>query len=183
MAAKSKITLPQLEKAMASTTHTVRYDAMLEFARSDISPDATPILLAALKDSYSGVVGTAVPCLGQIGPAAKNYGTPQLDIPQVVWDLIAAAKQIDRFSGLPGHYPKCVEALVKIAPECDLVVGLIHDQIGLTNWHHLKASLQALKTIGTEESIDLLKRAVEFWAPELDKKELRIAREIVEGKR
>jgi hypothetical protein len=183
MSAKSKITLEQLQKAMASKTHTVRYDAMLEFARSDISPEATPVLLAALNDDYRGVVGAAVQCLGKVGPAAKSYGTPQLDIPQVVWDLIAAAKRIDRINGLPGLYPDCVEALVKIAPECDLVVGLIHDLIGLTGWHFLRTSLQALKTIGTEESIDLLKRAVEFWAPELDKKELRIAREIVDGKR
>jgi HEAT repeat protein len=183
MPAKSKINLPQLQNAMASKTHTVRYDAMMEYTRSDISPEATPLLLAALKDEYSGVVGAAVTCLAKIGPAAKNYGMPQLDIPQVVWDLIAAAKIIERYSGLPGHYPHCVEALVKIAPECDLVVGLIHDYIGITNWHFVKASLEGLKTIGTDEAIDLLKRAAAFWMPELDKKQQRIIQEIVAGKR
>lgn len=183
MPAKNKITLEQLQKAMASKTHTIRYDAIKEFAGADISPEATPLLLSALKDEYSGVVGAAVTCLGKIGPAAKNYGTPQLDIPQVVWDLIAAAKIIDRFSGLPGHYPHCVEALVKIAPECDLVVGLIHDYIGMTNWYFVKASLEGLKAIGTDEAIDLLKRAAAFWMPELDKKQQRIVQEIVDGKR
>lgn len=76
---------------------------------------------------------------------------------------------------------ECLAALVRIDPENPLVVGLIHDHIGLTNWHPLKASLEALKTIGTPESFDLLKRAAVFWMPELDKKERRLVEEILKG--
>ncbi|HVK17990.1 MAG TPA: hypothetical protein VM533_13660 [Fimbriiglobus sp.] len=82
---------------------------------------------------------------------------------------------------MPQAYEHCLDTLVRIDPANELVVGLIHDLIGLTNWHPLKASLRALKTIGTPEALDLLARAVTFWMPELDKKEQRIVREIVAG--
>ncbi len=183
MPPKRKVTLQQLVKALTSKTDSVRYNAMFDFAHSDISPEATSTLLKALKDECPGVVRYAAVSLARLGPATKEFGTPQLDIPQVVWDLIAAARGIDPVTGMPQSYPDCLDALVKIMPECDLVLGLVHDQIGLTNWYPLKASLQALKTIGTKESIDLLKRSAAFWMPELDKKQKRIVQEIVAQKR
>jgi hypothetical protein len=52
----------------------------------------------------------------------------------------------------------------------------------LPHWVCLKTSLHALKTIGTPEALDLLKRAAAFWKPDLDKKQRRIVEEIVAGK-
>lgn len=175
--------MQQLKKALTSKTDSVRYNAMFDFVHSEITEEAIPTLLASLKDSYSGVARYAAVGLGKLGPITKEYGRPQLDIPQVIWDLIATARRIDPVTDMPQSYPDCLEALVKIDRENDLIVGLIHDQIGLTNWYPLKASLEALKAIGTKEALDLLSRSVAFWIPELDKKQKRIVQEIVDGKR
>ncbi len=47
----------------------------------------------------------------------------------------------------------------------------------------MKASLQALNTIGTKEALDVLKRTAIFWMPELDKIQKSIVQEIVERRR
>ncbi len=183
MPKKPKITLTQLRKALKSKNDSVRYNAMFDFAHSEVTPDAIATLHGALTDSHVGVVRYAAVALGKLGPAILSFGRPVLDVPQMVWDLIKAARRVDPVTGMPQAYEDCLEALVKIAPTEELVIGLIHDYIGLTNWYPLKASLQALKIIGTTEALDLLERAAVFWTPELDKKQKRIVQEIVSGKR
>lgn len=182
MPAKRKITLAQMRKALKSKATSVRYNAMFNFARSDVTTEALPVLLGALRDKEPGVVRYAAECLGKIGPAALTHGRAVLDCPQVIWELQQAAARVDDVCGTPQAYTHCLDALLKLDPQNDLIVGLIHDHIGLTNWHPLKASLQALKRIGTPEALDLLKRAVAFWNPELDNKQKRIAGEILAGK-
>ena len=67
--------------------------------------------------------------------------------------------------------------------DADRASGILPmDWLRSHTWYPLKASLQALKTIGTPEAIDLLKRAVVFWMPELDKKQKRTVQKIVAGK-
>jgi len=180
---KAKITLSELQKALKSKDKSVRYNAMFDFVHSEVAADAIPTLHSALDDPHLGVARYAAVGLGKLGPATLSFGKPVLDTPQVIWDLIGAASRVDPITRMPQAYPDCVEALVKIAPKEEMLVGLIHDYIGLTNWYPLKASLQALATIGTSEALDLLKRAVAFWRPELDKKQKRIVHEIVSGKR
>jgi HEAT repeat protein len=182
MQPKRKVTLQHLKKALTSKRPEVRYNAIFDFAHSDVSPDAIPTLLAALKDKSPGVVRYAAESLGGLGSAALNFGRPVLDCPKVIWELKQAACQVDDIMYMPQAYTHCLEAMVKLDPKNEFITGLIHDYIGMTNWYFIKASLQALKTIGTPEALDLLTRSVAFWMPELDKKQKRIVQEIVEGK-
>ena len=183
MPQKRKVTLTQLERALKSKTQSVRYNAIFDFAHSNVTAEAIPTLLVALKDENSGVVRYAAESLGLLGPAALSFGRPVLDNPQVIWELLRAAARVDDICGMPQAYEHCLEALLKLNPQNTLIVGLIHDHIGLTNWYPLKASLKALQTIGSPEALDLLNRAVAFWTPELDKKEKRIVEELATGKR
>jgi len=183
MPQKNKVTLPQLKKALTSATGEVRYNAMVDFAHSDVTPEAIPTLLVALKDKSLAVVRCAAVCLGGLGGAALSYGSPVLGCPQVIWELKQAACQVDNVMYLPQAYTPCLAAMVKLDPRNEFIVGLIHDYIGMSNWYYLKASLEALKTAGTPEALDLLTRAVAFWMPELDKKQQRIVQETMKGKR
>jgi len=183
MKTKRKVTLPQLKQALASKNGPVRYHAIFDYAHSEVAAEAIPTLLEALQDKDPGVVRYAAQCLGSLGSEALSYGKPVLDCPQVVWELQQAACAVDRITSMPQAYNHCLEALLRLDPKSDLIVGLIHDHIGITNWYFIKASLQALKTVGTKEALDLLARSAAFWMPELDKKQKRIIQEIVDGKR
>ena len=182
MQTKRKVSLKQLEKSLSSKSRSVRYKAIFDYSKSTVTAEAIPALLRGLHDTEPGVVRCAAESLGQLGPDALAYGKPILDCPQVIWELQLVAGRIDEICGTPQSYIHCLEALVALDPQNDLIIGLIHDHIGLTNWHPLKASLQALKTIGTTEAIDLLNRSVTFWLPELDKKQKRIVEKIAAGK-
>ena len=100
-----------------------------------------------------------------------------------MWELKQAACQIDNVMYMPQAYIPCLAAMIKIDPKNEFIIGLIHDYIGMSNWTYLKPSLEALKTVGTPEALDLLMRAVAFWMPELDKKQQRIVQEIMKEKR
>lgn len=183
MPPKRQVTLEQLKKALASKAAEVRYNALFDFAHSDVTVEAIPVLLKALKDKSPGVVRYAAESLGKIGAGALSYGRPILGCPQVIWELKQAACQVDDIMYIPQAYCHCLEAAIKLDPKNELIVGLIHDYIGMTNWYFIKASLQGLKTIGTPEALELLSRSAAFWMPELDKKQKRIVQEIVDGKR
>lgn len=183
MAKARKITLSELKEALANEKAEARYNAIFDFARSDVSPEAIPALLAALKDKSPGVVRCAAEALGGLGSAALEYGNPVLGCPQVIWELKQAACQVDDIMYMPQAYTHCLEAMVKLDPKNEFIIDLVHCYIGMSNWNYIKASLQALKTVGTPEALDLLKRAVVFWLPELDKKQARIVQEIEQGKK
>ncbi len=183
MPLKRQLSLPELEEALRSAEDSVRYNAIYDFARLDVTIEAVPALLRALSDTNPGVVKCAADSLGKLGPAALNYGSQTRVDREVVWELLTAACRIDSVTHMPQAYPECLAALIQIAPQNVSVLGLIHNFIGLDNWYPLKASLAALQEIGTPQAHDLLKRAVVFWSPELDKKQRRIVDGIVEGKR
>jgi hypothetical protein len=183
MAKQQKISLTELKEALKNKDDSTRYNAMFDFARSDVTLEAIPTLLAALTDANPGVVSCAAVSLGRLGAEARTYGKECYGAPQVVYELRQAARQLDPLTGMPQSYDDCIAALVQIDPQHPYVLELIHNHIGLTNWYPLKASLTALKIIGNEQALDLLKRAVAFWMPELDKKQKRIVEEILAGKR
>jgi HEAT repeat protein len=181
MPPKRKISLSDLEEALKSAENSVRYNAIYDFSRSNVTMEAVPALLQALNDTNPGVVRCAADSLGKLGPATLNYGSQTGAEREVVWKLIMAASHVDTTTLMPQAYPDCLAALVRIAPQSFLVLALIHNFIGLDNWYPLKASLIALRTIGTPQALDLLKRAIDFWWPELDKKQRRIVERIAKG--
>src|SRR5580765_6284480 len=152
MAKQQKVSLVELEEALKSADNSTRYNAMFGFAHSEVTLDAIPTLLRGLSDLFPGVVRYAAESLGRLGPATLNFGTPIGGRPQAVFELLKAACHIQRPGGMPEAYEHCLEALIKIDPKNPFVTGLIHDHIGLTNWSPVKASLQALQTIGTPEA-------------------------------
>ena len=183
MAMQRKVSLAELQEAIKSPDMRTRYDAMFDFSKSDVTAEAIPTLLGALDDPEPGVVRRAAVSLGKLGAEARTYGTVMNGAPPVVYALLKAARRLDPLTDFPQSYDECLDALVKIDPGHPYVRGLIHTHIGLSNWYPLKASLTALKTIGSPEALDLLSRAVAFWMPELDKKQKRIVEEIAAGER
>lgn len=183
MPSKRKTPWLELEKALESAEDSARYNAVYGFARSHVTVDAIPVLVRALRDTHPGVVRCAADSLGQLGPTVLKYGSQTQVNREVVWELLTAACRIDPVTHMPQAYPECLAALVRIEPQNISVFGLIHNFIGLDNWYPLKASLAALRAIGTPQALALLKRATDFWWPELHKKQRRIVVEIAEGKR
>src|SRR5262245_19177770 len=92
---KSKITAAQLQKALKNKSASVRYKAIHGFTQSDITPDALPALVTALKDSSFAVVHDAIECLGKLGPAAMAFGKPNLGRPALIEQLMFVAGRAD----------------------------------------------------------------------------------------
>ena len=183
MAKQRKVSLAELQEAIKSEFTRIRYNAIFDFSKSGVTMEAMPTLLGALNDPEPGVVRYAAVSLGKLGEEARQYGTPQLSASEVIWELRKAASRFDEVTQFPQCYEDCLDAMVRIDPQSPYVMGLIHNHIGLANWYSVKASLSALKTIGSPEALDLLNRAVVFWMPELDKKQKRIVEEIAAGQR
>jgi len=183
MAKGKSVSIAELERALSSDDSAVRYNTIFDFAKGPVTTDAIPTLRRALADSEPGVVRYAAESLGKLGPAATTVkpGEPEPGVPMVIWELMTAAQQIDPDTLAPQSYMHCLNALVAIGAN-DWAVELIHNCIGISNWHPLKASLEALATIGTPEALDLLKRAAAFWMPELDKKQKQIVERLLPSK-
>ncbi len=139
------------------------------YCKQKPTADSVPILQQALADDYDAVVKTAADALGKLGPAAAA----------AMDDLLAAAVRIDDATQVPQAYPDCVAAMAKIEPTHPELVPLIKQFVGLDNWVPISASLRALKTIGTPESLELLQRMAKFWEPELNKMQKRMVAQIL----
>ena len=183
MAKHKSVSLTELEQALSSDDSAVRYNTIFDFAKGPVTVDAIPALRRALADPEPGVVRYAAESLGKLGPAATTVkpGEPDPAVPAVIWKLMEAAQRIDPATWAPQSYMHCLNALVAIGAN-DWAIELVHSCIGISNWHPLKASLQALATIGTPEALDLLRRAAEFWMPELDKKQKQIVERLLPSK-
>jgi HEAT repeat protein len=183
MAKHKSVSIAELEKALSSNDSAVRYNTIFDFSKGPVTTDAIATLRRALADPEPGVVRYAAESLGKLGPAATTVkpGESELGVPMVIWELMAAAQRIDPTTLAPQSYVHCLKALVAIGAN-EFAIGLVHNCIGISNWHPLKASLEALATIGTPEALDLLKRAVEFWTPELDKKQKQIVERLLPTK-
>lgn len=116
MPLKRQLSLPELEEALRSAEDLVRYNAIYDFARLDVTIEAVPALLRALSDTNPGVVKCAADSLGKLGPAALNYGSQTRVDREVVWELLTAACRIDSVTHMPQAYPECLAALIQIAP-------------------------------------------------------------------
>jgi HEAT repeat protein len=162
-------TARELAAAMRSKDMHDRFAAMDAYRRGRPTADAVPVLRKALRDEWEAVVKCAAEALGKLGPTAAD----------AVDDLLAAAVRIDDVSRMPQAYPECVRALAAIQPDHWELPTVIKTFIGLDNWVPIRASLEALKAIGTPESLDILRRAAAFWMPELNKMQRRVVQEII----
>jgi hypothetical protein len=170
---KTSYSLKELERALASSDALIRQDALLKLYKSDFGIEAVPLLRKALADTSALVASEATRCIAKLGPeAATSAGGQQSDATTDYTDLavqlMALGGKIWSHSGYANLYGDCLEALLKIGCEDEYIVEYVHNHIGLGMPDHLIDSLEALKTIGTAEAIDLLKRAATFWMPELN---------------
>jgi hypothetical protein len=148
---------------------TDRYFLFERYCKQKPTQDAIPYLRRALGDSYHAVVKCAAHSLRKLGPAAL----------EAMPDLLTAAGRVDGPTGMPQAYPECVEAMAAIAPRHPELLVLIKNFVGLDNWVPISASLKALKTIGTPEAKDLLRRTATFWMPELNKMQRRVVEQLL----
>jgi hypothetical protein len=175
----------QLQAALASPKDSVRTNGIRAFAKTDFDVDAIPLLRRALADNDVEVAITAANCIAKLGPAAAESAgaesSPVFNHVDLEEQLILAGGKIWPYSGYANCYSACLEALVKLELDEDFIVEFVHTHIGLSNPDDLLASLNALKTIGTRDAIDLLKRAAVFWMPELNMAQSKKVKAIVDS--
>ncbi|MEM6259927.1 MAG: hypothetical protein AAGI37_16770 [Planctomycetota bacterium] len=166
----NKVTLTDLEYALEPSQERNRFTVIEQYCRRKPTLDAVPVLIRALSDDCHAVVKCAAISLKKLGPDAREAFDPLLD----------AARHIDSATQMPQAYCECLDALVAIDKENEEIIELIRHFVGLDNWHPIKHSLQALSTINSEESIDLLRRMYRFWEREFNKQQKKNALKIVE---
>lgn len=163
-----KLTVADLEAALAPTGSFSRFSVFEHYCKQKPTPDAIPALRKALADGHHAVVKCAAVALRKLGPLAA----------EAMEDLLAAAAHVDA-RGMPQAYPECVEAMAAIQPTHPRLLPLIKQFTGLDNWVPISASLRALKTIGTPEALDLLRRTAAFRLPELNKMQRRVVEQLL----
>lgn len=171
--ARSSNELKSLEKALASPNRGLSHlNALGKFCDSDFGTEAIPVLRRILKSDDMMLVGGAATCVAKLGPQALSSPEGQSDsgaaYESLTTDLEIAGSRIWSHTGYCNCYSPCLDALLKIGHDPDYLVDYIHHHIGISR-HDLIHSLKALQTIGTPKALDLFKRAVSFWLPELNK--------------
>lgn len=150
-----------------------RLESLQELKRQGPGLDSLRRLREALDDSFVEVSITAAECIAMLGPEAlTSPGGQELlgkDEVDLEWQLQLAGGKVWAYSIYPNAYSACLNALVKIEADEEVILEYIHNHIGLVNQDDFVDSLRALEGIGTPDAIDLLKRAIAFWQPELDK--------------
>jgi len=167
-AKRAKVTVSDLEAALAQDDYFVRYHAFDNYEKQRPSVEAVPALRTLLADEDHALVKTAAYTL-------RKLGTPATE---AMADLLAAAKKLDKF-GMPQTYPACVEAMAAIEPAHPELLPLIDHFKALHNWVPISASMRALKVIGTPEALQLLKEMAEFWEPHFNKVEKRVVDKLL----
>src|SRR5205085_4184878 len=132
---------------------------------------ALPVLRRALDDTWIDVVIVAANCIAKLGRAALEApdaeSSAQFGHADLTEQLMRTGARVWSASGYPNAYSACLEALIALEADEELVIEHIHNYIGLTDAEYLLTSLEALKALRSREAIGLLKRAATFWLPEL----------------
>ena len=151
----------QLAAVLGDFNRFHRHDVFYDYSchQPDIADLAT--LRKALQDSEYSVVRSAALSIGKLGPAAKEAER----------DLFVAARRADTSSDIPQAYCECLDALIAIGADRDAVVDLVFSNFGHTNWGYVRSSMHGLHRLGTPKALDLLRRVVTFWWPDLNKRE------------
>lgn len=171
------MTLKQLETALKSSKHLKRLEALQRFSEDTFGLEALPLLRRTLaQDDSISVIICAVECIGKLGPEAltcpagqalmdSSIGRERLSLE---WQLYVLGGRVWGYSLVANCYSVCLGALVKLEADEDGLLEYIRMHIGMSDDDFLD-SLRALKTIDSSEARDLVKRAIAFWRPELDK--------------
>jgi hypothetical protein len=165
--------IKKLETALASKSALKRKETLTKLQETDYGIEVLPLLRRALEDEYVEVVIEAANCIAALGPEALSCPAGQRNVKEG-WDeldsrLMVAGGKVWSYSGYANCYSACLNALLKLKVDDAWIVEYVHQHIGLSNPDDLLHSLAALKTIGTPEALDLFRRAVAFWLPELNK--------------
>ena len=155
-------TQQQLEKALAlpdTVANSVkRRDVFWAFEQHVPDVSQIPLIKRALNDTDFGVIQPAAIAAGRLGPKAK----------ELQMELYDAAGYAPR-GFAPGAYSECLNALVSIEADEEVILDLVQGHFGITNWLFLKDSLHALKRFGTKRALDLLVRILRFSKTDLTK--------------
>lgn len=169
--------IKELKVGLSSPDHLKRKDVLRQFRDDPFGIEALPLLRRLIEDADVQIVIYAAECIAKLGPEAVSCPAGQAIIPagtggdrvDLVWQLQLAGSKFWGYSIYANCYSACLDALVKLKADDDFVLDYIHNHIGLGCTDDLIDSLKALMTIGTPEALDLFRRAVAFWLPELDK--------------
>jgi hypothetical protein len=153
-----------------------RKEVLRQFRDEPFGLEALPLLRKLIEDDDVQIVICAAECVARLGPEALTCPAGQENMPagtggdrvDLGWQLQLAGSKFWGYSLYANCYSACLDALVKLQLDEDVLLEYIHLHIGLSDDDFLD-SLKALKTIGTPEARDLARRAVAFWRPELDK--------------
>lgn len=182
-AAAPTMSVAELESAMGSADQRIRDDAIARFEKTKFGVDALPVLRQALADESITVMSCAIRCIGKLGPKAMASPAAEERIPpynvDLEFQLVLTGSRVFSYSLYPNCYSACLDTLRKIQVEPEAILEYVVSHIGLSCPDDLMASLNALKDIGTPEALDILKRAVTFWLPDLNMKYAKIAKELV----
>ena len=169
------MTTKDLKQALAAADGNARAAALRTFRGTDFDVKALPLLRRALNDKYVQVVIDAAGCVGKLGRAALDTPEAEKEMPagdgvaDLVTQLTLAGSKFWAYSGYANCYSACLDALVSLGAEEDVILEYVHNHIGLVNPDDLLDSLKALQAVGSPEALDLFGRAVAFWQSELNK--------------
>ena len=128
------------------------------------SLDALPVLRHCLLQDDHYLVKCAAVSLWKMKENAK----------QAIPELLIAAAHVDQ-DGMPQAYCHCLAALVSIDETHPEIIPLIRRFMHLDNWSLILGSLEALATMGTEESLKTSQEIRDRWYPEFNQTQKRIA--------
>lgn len=159
-------TIDQLRNALAlpETKSADRWQVFIDYGYYAPTLDELPVLRQALRHHDNLVVTSAAKGIGKWGLVSKEGIDEEL-----IFDLHEAAARISPPFTLPGAYSDCLDALVSVEADPELIFDLVHSNFGHTNWCYFRDSANALKRLGSPKALSLLKRIVVFWWPELNK--------------
>lgn len=179
--------LKKLVKALASSESSVREKALREFGKAEFGLEALPALRQALADDDVGPVEVAAQCIAKLEPSALTcpegqkslpVSNAKADIADLESQLLLQGSKVWSYSHFPNCYPACLQALVNLKVDDEVLVEYVQMHIGL-GADMLSESLKALQQIGTPEARDLAKRAVAFWKPELNMRQAKEAQALL----
>jgi hypothetical protein len=186
-AAKKTASLKDLEKALASPHSLKRSEAMQEFRESEFGLDALPLLRRALADDYVSTVLLAAECIAELGPEAATCPAGEESMPvanshvdhdDLMSQLMLRGGQVWSYSGYANCYAACLDALVKLEYDPDILCEFVQTHVGLSP-DDLIHSLEALQAVGTADAHELAERAAAFWMSELNMSQAKKAKAIL----
>ncbi len=183
------MTTNELQKQVESSDQLKRTEALKQFREQSIGIDALPLLRQLLEDHRVSIAILAAECIAKIGPEALTCAAGRESMPcgpdghrvPLGWQLQVLGGKTWAYSAYPNCYSICLQALVNSKADERQLLEYIQSHIGLGR-DDLLASLKALRTIGSEEALDLMRRAAAFWRPELGKGLMKKVEAILETK-